>query len=127
MCARGTSRALLCGPSTSPLEGKCLSQLIYETTDTEFADRAIAALAQAGIDARRVGRGYYGNSAYPGKGFTEDQVCIYIEDAADFRSANDILIQLGAAVETPPKLPSRRVIFLVVLIIAAASFWIASR
>jgi hypothetical protein len=104
-----------------------LAQLIYETTDPEFADRAIAALTRAGIDARRVGRGYSSNSVYPGKGFTEDQVGIYIDNESDFRSANDILIQLGAVVETPPKLPSRRVIFLVVLILAAASFWMALR
>jgi hypothetical protein len=100
---------------------------IYETTDPDFADRAIDALTRAGITAYRTGHGYSGNSAYPGKGFTEDQVCIYIDNESDFRPANDVLIKLGAVVDTPPKLPSRRVIFLVALIIAAMSCWIAFR
>jgi hypothetical protein len=106
------------------LEGKRVSLLIYETTDTDFADTAIEALAGAGISSHRTGRGYSSSSAHPGKGFTEDQVCIYIESESDFRAANDILIKLGAVVDQPPRLPSRRVIFLVALILTGVFCWI---
>jgi hypothetical protein len=37
------------------LEGKRVSLLIYETTDTDFADTAIEALAGAGISSHRTG------------------------------------------------------------------------
>jgi len=127
VCARGACRALLGGPSTSRLEGKPLPQLIYETTDTDFADRAIEALRNAGIPSYRVGRGYSSGSSYPGKGFTEDEVCLYIENELDYRPANDILIKLGAVVEEPPKLPSRKVLFVIVLIVVAVAFWVASQ
>jgi len=107
-----------------------LPQLIYETTDTDFADRAIEALRNAGIPgipSYRVGRGYSSGSSYPGKGFTEDEVCLYIENELDYRPANDILIKLGAVVEEPPKLPSRKVLFVIVLIVVAVAFWVASQ
>jgi len=130
LCARGADSAPPRGPSTSPLEGKPLPQLIYETTDTDFADRAIEALRNAGIPgipSYRVGRGYSSGSSYPGKGFTEDEVCLYIENELDYRPANDILIKLGAVVEEPPKLPSRKVLFVIVFIVVAVAFWVASQ
>ena len=127
LCACGASWAPQAGPSTSPLEGKPLPQLIYETTDTDFADRAIEALRDAGIPSYRVGRGYSSGSSYPGKGFTEDEVCLYIENESDYRPANDVLIKLGAVVEEPPKLPSRKVLFVIVLIVVAVAFWVASQ
>jgi hypothetical protein len=102
-----------------------LPQLIYETTDTEFADRAIDALKNAGITCYRTGRGNSSSSAYPGKGYTEDQVCLHIEKASDYASANNILVKLGAVVEEPPRLPSRKVLFVIVLIVAAVASWVA--
>src|SRR5205807_8477048 len=63
----------------------------------------------------------------PGKGFTEDEVCLYIENELDYRPANDIHIKLGAVVEEPPKLPSRKVRFVIVLIVVAVAFWVASQ
>jgi len=127
LCARGADSAPPRGPSTSPLEGKPLPQLIYETTDTDFADRAIEALRNAGIPGIPSYRGYSSGSSYPGKGFTEDEVCLYIENELDYRPANDILIKLGAVVEEPPKLPSRKVLFVIVLIVVAVAFWVASQ
>jgi len=127
LCARDANPTLVPGRSTSPLEGKPLPQLIYETTDTDFADRAIEALRNAGIPSYRVGRGYSSGSSYPGKGFTEDEVCLYIENESDYRPANDILIKLGAVVEEPAKLPSRKVLFVIVLIVVAVAFWVASQ
>ena len=107
------------------LEGKLLPQLIYETTDTEFANRAIAGLKDAGISCYGTGRGYSSNGAYPGKGHTEDQVSLYIENESDYTAANDILIRLGAEAEVPPRLHSPKVLFALVLIIVAVASWVA--
>jgi hypothetical protein len=52
-------------------------------------------------------------------------ICIYIEREADFRRANDILITLGAAVEAPITLPSRRAIFITVLVLTVIALVVA--
>jgi hypothetical protein len=66
---------------------------IYETDDSEFADSAIDALTQAGIQCYRTGS--------PLPGGSSPTVCIYIRNAGDFQRANEILVELGAAVDSP--------------------------
>jgi hypothetical protein len=96
--------ALLCGPSTSPLEGEALAQLVYETTDPDFADRALTAMRKHNIPCYRVGHGYSNKSAELGnfgRALTENQICIYIERDADYAAANRVLIDVGAVVDKP--------------------------
>jgi len=101
-----------------------LAQLVYETTDTDFANRALEAMREAGIPCYRTGRGWSSNTTYPGKGFTEDQVCLYIENDTDYVQANQILIRLGAVVEQPPRLPSKAALFLMAIVVAAVVCWL---
>jgi hypothetical protein len=79
-------------------------RLIYETSDPEFADRAIESLRAAGIDCYRTGRGVRQLNASSGR-WTDDQVCLYVRDGGNFQRANEILISLGAAVDEPLRLP----------------------
>jgi len=72
--------------------------LIYETTDSKFAARAVSALEAAGIAAYKTGTGY--SDAFHGPMLpTESQVCIYIEQETDAGRANEILLKLGAVPE----------------------------
>ena len=73
-----------------------MAQLVYETTDTDFADRAL-----------------------------EAQVCIYIERDTDFSEANRILISLGAVEERPLPLRLIFALLLVAAVLAiwAALAW----
>ena len=109
----------------SPSEGEALAQLVYETTDTDFADRAIQALGDAEIPCHRTGHGYHSQSLHPVRGSGEDQVCIYIERDTDYAEANRILLSLGAAVERSPPVWLIAVIMLVAAIVAiwAAVSW----
>ena len=102
-----------------------MAQLVYETTDTEFADRAVEAMRDAGISCYRTGRGYSDRALYPGKGFTEDQVCIYIENDTDYVEANEILIKLGA-VTGSDRLPPKWVFVLLALLAVIIGTWVAS-
>jgi hypothetical protein len=102
-----------------------LAQLVYETTDTTFADRAIEAMRAADISCYRIGRGYSNSSAYPGKGLTEDQVCLYIETDTDYARANAILIELGAVTDDPRLLP-KWVWGLFAVVAVVIGLWIAS-
>jgi hypothetical protein len=99
-----------------------LAQLVYETTDTDFADRALEAMRAAHIACYRTGHGYRTGPGYPGRGSGEDQVCIYIERDPDFSEANRILISLGAAEERPPPL---RLIVGLLLVAAILALWAA--
>ena len=103
-----------------------MAQLVYETTDTTFADRAIAAMREADISCYRTGRGYSYSAGYIGRGATEDQVCLYIEDASDYVKANQILVKLGAVVEEPVRLPPKWVIFVLVLVATLLAIWVES-
>ena len=109
-------------PLNFTVRGRVLAQLVYETTDADFADRAIQALRDAKIPCHRTGRGYHSLSLYPGKGSTEDQVCIYIERDTDYAEANRILIGLGAVVERSPPL---WLIAGIVLVAAIVAIWAA--
>jgi len=109
-------------PLNFTVRGRVLAQLVYETTDADFADRAIQALRDAKIPCHRTGRGYHSQSLHPGKGSTEDQVCIYIERDTDCAEANRILIGLGAVVERSPPL---WLIAGIVLVAAIVAIWAA--
>jgi hypothetical protein len=74
--------------------------LIYETTDSKFAARAVSALEAAGIAAYKIGTGYSENFHGPMLP-TENQICIYIEQETDAGRANEILLELGAVPEEP--------------------------
>jgi hypothetical protein len=114
--------ALLCGPSTSSLEGERLAQLLYETTDPDFADRAITAMRESNIPCYRVGHGYTDPGVHPYGLPTESQICIYIERDADYAEANRILIGLGAIVDAP--LPTKWIVAFL-LTAAIIAIWFA--
>ena len=76
-------------------------QLVYETTDPDFADRVVSAMRAHHIPCYRVGSGYRDREYhFPGLP-TESQVCIYIEHDHDVAAANRVLIEHGAIVEKP--------------------------
>jgi len=108
---------LICGPL-----GRALAQLVYETTDTDFADRALEAMREAHIPCYRTGHGYQTEAWYSARGSSESQVCIYIERDTDFSEANRILISLGAVEERPLPL---RLIFALLLVAAIVAIWAA--
>jgi len=99
-----------------------LAQLIYETTDPDFADGAVRALQRADIPCYRVGHGYTSAAADLGRAATESQICIYIERDTDYAEANRILVSLGAAPETSPP---AWLIGLIMLTAALIALWVA--
>jgi len=99
-----------------------LAQLIYETTDPDFADGAVRALQGADIPCYRVGHGYTSAAADIGRAATENEICIYIERDTDYAEANRILISLGAALETSPP---AWLIGLIMLTAALIALWVA--
>ena len=110
-------------PAPSRYSGVPRSQvplLVYETTDTDFANRGIEALRGAAIPCYRLGTAFAdGSPVTQLRALGESQVCIYIERDSDFRQANDILLGLGAAVEEP--LPSGRIVRIAVILIVASA------
>ncbi len=91
-----------------------MAQLLYETTDPDFADRAVTALGEADIPCYPI---VHGLSDLP-----HTAVSIYIERDTDYTEANRILISLGAAVEQPPP---AWLISLIMLLAALGAVWIA--
>jgi hypothetical protein len=85
--------------------------LIYQTSDPEFADRAVEALREAGIDCHRRGQGVRRLNATTGN-WTDKQVYIYVHREEDSRRANEILTHLGAVVDTPRRSPNRWLLFI---------------
>ena len=102
--------------------------LLYETTDSRFADLAVSALLEADIPAYRVGNGYVEPYSGSHRGLpTESQVCIYIERDRDARQANEILIKLGAVADTPTRLPPLRYLIPLIIVIVALGVLIAEK
>jgi hypothetical protein len=83
--------------------------LIYETDDAGFANSAIDALTRAGIHCYRTGGALPGGSS--------PTVCIFIRHAGDFQRANEILVEQGAAVDSPTRLSPK---FILVSILIGA-------
>jgi hypothetical protein len=102
-------------------KARLLAQLVYATTDPDFADSAITAMRAASIPCYRVGHGYSHAAAELGRASTESQICIYIERDIDFAEANRILVGLGAAVEQPPP---AWLIALIMLAAALIAVWV---
>jgi hypothetical protein len=98
--------------------------LVYQTSDPRFADKAIDTMEAAGIPCFQTGHGWVDlqlTRQYLGEG-----ICIYIRDEKDAPRANAILIELGAVVEQPVKLPSQRVLVLVTALITALVIYVAT-
>ena len=51
-----------------------MAQLVYETTDTDFADRALEAMREAHIACYRTGQGYQTEACYSARGSSEAEV-----------------------------------------------------
>ncbi len=89
--------------------------LIYQTSDPRFAERVVEALQQAEIPSYRTGSGYAELHA----GLNQDStagVCIYVRKAEDYQRANELLIELGGAVQEPIAPPWARAIFILVAV-----------
>jgi hypothetical protein len=81
--------------------------LVYQTSDPRFADKAIDAMEAAGIPCFQTGHGWV-DPGLTRQGLGEG-ICIYIRDEKDAPRASQTLIGLGAATETPIRLPSQRI------------------
>lgn len=99
--------------------------LVYQTSDPRFADAAIEAMTQAHIACFKTGQGYIDMNPAVVRDLGNN-ICIYIRDPSDIVRANSILVSLGAALQASPKLPSQRVIFLIVVILAAIAIYVAT-
>lgn len=85
-----------------------MATLIYETTDSDFAESCVQALANADVSAFRTGGALPGGSDFT--------ICIYIHDPSQYQEANEVLIKLGAVINSGPTLPSRTIIVLMVAV-----------
>jgi hypothetical protein len=94
--------------------------LIYETDDYNFANSAVEALREAGIDAYRTG------GVVEFKQPAGLTTCVHIRDAADFQKANGILIKLGAVTEDPNRFLPKWLLVLFAVIAVLLGFWISS-
>ena len=96
--------------------------LLYQTSDSEFAARIITALKKAGISCCQKGVGWSFNST---RRVFDNGISIFIHDMNSYHHANSILLQLGAYVEPPLKLPrSKFTLFMIGAGITATVFFI---
>jgi hypothetical protein len=99
--------------------------LLYQTTDGEFADRAIAVLEGVGIPAFREGSGE--NEVLRPRGV---MINIYVRESSDYRRASQVLVDIGAAIDKPMRLPTgrvTRVVLLAVGVVVAILFILSKR
>ena len=96
--------------------------LLYETTDRNFLNTALDALEDARIRCYFTG----GDTPY-GRTHT---FCLHIVEDADAPRANAILLELGAAPETPIRIPSgwqfRAAVTVFLVMLTAVIAWILS-
>jgi hypothetical protein len=98
--------------------------LIYQTSDPRFAERAVQALQQGEIPCYHTGTGYA--ELHPGLNLDlSSGICIYIRNPHDYRRANELLVEIGAAVEEPLKLPSARAGFIFLAVVLALAVFVA--
>ncbi len=94
--------------------------LLYQTTDRDFLETALAALDDARIRCYSTG----GETPY-GRLHT---YCIFLVDDADASKANAILLVLGAAAETPILVPTswqfRAAAGVFLVLLMAAIVWV---
>jgi hypothetical protein len=98
--------------------------LLYQPSDEGFAERAMTALAAAGIACHRVGQGVRTLDTIKGL-WTDQQVNIYVDREEDYKRANELIVKLGAAVDTPPKLPSGWLLALIIATVVAIATFVA--
>jgi len=91
--------------------------LIYKTDDSGFADSVIDALGEAGIECYRTGGPLLDGQSDP-------TICIHIRNAADFHRANELLIQQGAAVDQPARIPPVVIVAAVVVAVLVAVWFV---
>ncbi len=84
---------------------------MYQTSDPEFADRGVAALEKAGIACYRLGEGARKLDPTFGR-WTDKQIGLYIKEPSEVPRANEILVSLGAVVDTPIRIPRAWIIVL---------------
>jgi hypothetical protein len=78
--------------------------LLYQTSDTKFADRAIEALQHAGIPCYRLGSGFSDDPLVSQRDLGLG-ISIYLRRDKDYSKANSIIVELGAVVEPRITLP----------------------
>lgn len=100
--------------------------LLYQTSDPKFADRAVEALREAGISCYRVGTGAERLHMVIGR-WTDSLITIYATGKVDPRRASQVLIELGAVVEQPFRLPNRWLIALIAAVLVVLIFVSVSR
>ena len=97
--------------------------LVYQTSDPDFASKAMASMSAEGIECFKDGEGY--RSLNSGRRDLGNSICIYIRRQSDYRRANEILIKLGAVVEKPIQLPTQKTIVFLIGIFMAVVIFIA--
>jgi len=100
--------------------------LVYQTSDPDFADRAVSALSEAGVPCYRTGIGARHLNATTGN-WTDKQIFIYIERQEDLERANEILIGIGAVVDEPPGFPHRWWLLILVAAVTVLALLVAKR
>jgi hypothetical protein len=98
--------------------------LIYQTSDPDFAERAIDALREAGMECHRSGQGARRLSSTTGN-WTDKQIFIYIHREEAYQRANEVLIGLGAAVDKPLKTPNRWLLLILAAVLAVIALLVA--
>jgi len=91
-----------------------VAALLYQTTDGEFADRAIAELSGVGIRAFREGRGE--NEVFRGRGA---MINIYVEKDSDYQRASQVLLDIGAIPGRSGRIFTGSIVRLVLLVAGA--------
>lgn len=100
--------------------------LVYQTSDPDFADRAVSALSEAGVSCYRTGFGARNLNASTGN-WTDKQISIYVERQEDLQRANEILIGIGAVVDEPPSFPHRWWLLILVAAVTVLALVVANR
>lgn len=94
--------------------------LIYETSDSAFADSVIDSLRRADIDCYRTGGALLYTESLP-------TVCIHIRDAGDFQRANEILVEQGGAVDQPVRISPLLIMAAIVVAVLVAAWIVGAR
>jgi Putative prokaryotic signal transducing protein len=98
--------------------------LIYQTSDPGFAERAVQTLQEAEIPCYHTGTGYA--ELHPGLNLDlSTGISIYIRNDHDYGRANELLVEIGAAVEEPLRLPSARAGFILLAVVLALAVFVA--
>lgn len=100
--------------------------LIYQTSNPDFASQVVDTLNEAKIECYKIGRGYYSISRYLYRTDFGNGISIYIRHQEDYQKANQILINLGAVIETPIKFKINKGILIILLCISVGIYFAAT-